>query len=139
MNKTLVKNILIALLVPSVISVGYFGTIYALRKSKEKKILGEINKKLSASKNKLEDSNEQVINNWKKQLSSLKTDDFSPFFNYFMATIPNGKVVSSEDNEKEIWVYEKTNPIEFAAISEKGINAMSGKEIEKLFNVLKGI
>ena len=123
MNKTLVKNILIAVLVPSVISVGYFGTIYLLRKNKEKKILDEVTKKILSDKTKLEGGNEELISNWKKTLSSMKTDDFNPFYDYFMATIPN----------------EKKNEINISVISEKGLKAINGKEIEKLFEDLKKI
>lgn len=123
MNKTLVKNVLIALLVPSVISVGYFGTIYLLRKNKEKKILDEVTKKILSDKTKLEGGNEELISNWKKTLSSMKTDDFNPFYDYFMATIPN----------------EKKNEINISVISEKGLKAIKQKEIEKLFEDLKKI
>ncbi len=123
MNKTLVKNILIAVLVPSVISVGYFGTIYLLRKNKEKKILDEVTKKILSDKTKLEGGNEELISNWKKTLSSMKTDDFNPFYDYFMATIPN----------------EKKNEINISVISEKGLKAIKEKEIEKLFEDLKKI
>lgn len=123
MNKTLVKNVLIALLVPSVISVGYFGTIYLLRKNKEKKILDEVTKKILSDKTKLEGGNEELISNWKKTLSSMKTDDFNPFYDYFMATIPN----------------EKKNEINISVISEKGLKAIKEKEIEKLFEDLKNI
>jgi hypothetical protein len=122
-NKTLVKNILIAVLVPSVISVGYFGTIYLLRKNKEKKILDEVTKKILSDKTKLEGGNEELISNWKKTLSSMKTDDFNPFYDYFMATIPN----------------EKKNEINISVISEKGLKAIKEKEIEKLFEDLKKI
>lgn len=139
MNKTLVKNILIAVFVPTVISVGYFGAIYLLRKNKEKKILEEVTKKLSSAKTKLANGNEDLISNWKKTLSSMKTDDFNPFYDYFMVTIPIGKVPSLDEGENETWVYEKTNPIEFSAISQKGLNSIKDKEIEGLFEALKNV
>lgn len=123
MNKTLVKNILIAVLVPSVISIGYFGTIYAIRKNKEKKILGEVNKKLLSNKTDLSEGDKELISNWKKTLSSMKIDDFNPFYDYFMAVIP----------------IEKKNEIKFPIISVKGLEAINGKEIEKLFEDLKNI
>jgi len=122
-NKTLVKNILIAVLVPSVISIGYFGTIYAIRKNKEKKILGEVNKKLLSNKTDLSEGDKELISNWKKTLSSMKIDDFNPFYDYFMAVIP----------------IEKKNEIKFPIISVKGLEAINGKEIEKLFEDLKNI
>lgn len=123
MNKTLVKNILIAVLVPSVISIGYFGTIYAIRKNKEKKILGEVNKKLLSNKTDLSEGDKELISNWKKTLSSMKIDDFNPFYDYFMAVIP----------------IEKKNEIKFQIISVKGLKAINGKDIEKLFEDLKSI
>lgn len=123
MNKTLVKNILIAVLVPSVISIGYFGTIYAIRKNKEKKILGEVNKKLLSNKTDLSEGDKELISNWKKTLSSMKIDDFNPFYDYFMAVIP----------------IEKKNEIKFPIISVKGLKAINGKDIEKLFEDLKSI
>ena len=124
MNKTLVKNILIAIFVPTVISVGYFGAIYALRKNKEKKLLGEVSKKISSERKVLEGLNvDNIIADWKKTLSSMKTDDFNPFYDYFMATIPN----------------EKKNEINISVISEKGLKAIKEKEIEKLFEDLKKI
>lgn len=135
MNR-IVKNVLIIIFVPTIVSVGYFSTIYILRKTKEKKLLGELDKQLSKNKNVLSGLNEQIIAQWKKSLSDLNIDEFNAFFNYFMVTIPNGRVateVKSDKTNNSVWLFEKENKDEFSVLSEKAIKAMSGKEIEKLF------
>lgn len=135
MNR-IVKNVLIIIFVPTIVSVGYFSTIYILRKTKEKKLLGELDKQLSKNKNVLSGLNEQIIAQWKKALSDLNIDEFNAFFNYFMVTIPNGRVateVKSDKTNNSVWLFEKENKDEFSVLSEKAIKAMSGKEIEKLF------
>lgn len=137
MNRTL-KNILIAVLVPSALAAVYFGYKFYTRKQKEKKVLEEVDKQLSKNKTQLAGLNEQVISQWKKSLSQLKADDFDAFFNYFVVTIPYGKVTMIDDKNvtKTTWIYESTNPVEFAAVAEKGIKAMAGKDIEKLFQAI---
>lgn len=138
MNKTVIKNIIIAICVPSVVALGYFGYQYYNRKQKTKKLLDELQKFLDKKDSKLSGLNEQVVSQWKKSLDELKLDDFNPFFNYFMITIPYGKVTMIDDKNvtKTSWIYETTNKVEFDKASEKGIKAISGKEIEKLFNAI---
>lgn len=138
--KPIIKNILIAVFVPSVLAVGYFGYKYYTRKQKEKKILDEVQKHLDKNKKLLTGMDKQVIAQWKTELSKLKIREFESFFKYFMETIPVGKVsVTDKDDASkthEVWISENTNPVQFKLVAEEGLKAMSGKEIEKLFNAI---
>lgn len=134
MNRT-VKNILIAVFVPTALAAVYFGYQYYSRKQKEKKILDEVQNKLEKSKTQIAGLNEQVISKWKEALKELKAKEFDAFFNYFMVTIPYGKV-QFFGYEKPIWIFESSNPNEFKVAAEEGIKAISGKEIEKLFQAI---
>jgi len=133
-NRT-VKNILIAFFVPTAIAAVYFGYKYYTRKQKEKKILYEVQRQLDKRKTQIAGLSEQVISKWKDALSELKGKDFDAFFNYFIITIPYGKV-QFFDYEKPVWIFESSNPNEFKLAAEEGIKAMSGKEIEKLFQAI---
>ena len=94
---------MIVVLVPSALAAVYFGYKFYTRKQKEKKILEEVDKQLSKNKTQLAGLNEQVISQWKKSLSELKAGDFDAFFNYFIATIPYGKVTMVDDKNVTIF------------------------------------
>lgn len=140
MNKALIKNILFVVFVPTSLVVIYFSYQFFSRKQKEKKILEEVKNRLDKNKNKVIGHDENIITAWKKALSELKLSEFNSFFNYFIITIPVGKVNIEDDKDKSknhmIWTYEKTNPEEFKKVADKAIKDMSGKEIEKLFHAL---
>jgi len=97
--------------------------------------LYEVQRQLDKRKTQIAGLSEQVISKWKDALSELKGKDFDAFFNYFIITIPYGKV-QFFDYEKPVWIFESSNPNEFKLAAEEGIKAMSGKEIEKLFQAI---
>lgn len=133
MNSRIIKNIIIAIIVPSVLSAAYFGFQYYTRKQKEKKILDDVKSKLEKNSNLVSGMPENILSQWKKALSVLTHDEFESFFKFFVLTIPYGKV---KVNDKSIWVFENTHPEEFKVAADKCFKAIQGKEIEKLFNAL---
>lgn len=140
MNKT-VKNILIAIFVPTAIAAVYFGYQFYSRRQKELKILEELKKALekkkTVEKEKMVDGmEERVISGWKSELSKLKGDDFDNFFNYFMITIPYGKV-QYFGFPKPIWITESTEKEKFDAVQKKALASIAGKEIEKMFKAIE--
>ncbi len=107
------KNIIIAICVPSVIAVAYFGYVSLDRRAKQKKLMDVITKSFDVipSEHKINQPDglsDVIIDEWNIELKKLSDKAFTAFYNYAMVTLPNGK-----NKEDGVWVYEKKNTLDY--------------------------
>lgn len=104
-----VKNVLIAILVPSALVGAYCVYAYVDRKGKQKKLLDLISKAFdSLAKEHTETQPEGMENvimaEWEVEIKKLSDKAFNTFNNYVTAILPVGKEKGTKS-----WVYETTN------------------------------
>lgn len=104
-----VKNVLVAILVPSALAGAYYTYTYLDRRSKQKKLLDLISKAFdSLAKEHTETQPEGMGNvimvGWDTELKKLSDKAFNAFNNYVSAILPTGKEKGTKS-----WVYETTN------------------------------
>jgi hypothetical protein len=118
MNSKL-KNILIAVFLPSALALTYFGYKYLTRINKEKKIIEILKKKLQEDDKYNEENKQIIINKWLKALKELSEKELDYFYKLFLIKTNNiNKFVDNKDLLK---------------INEDVINSIKNKQIEKLY------